>query len=103
MVKKLEPKSEFEVLDIDGDGVVSDQELSAVESLVAHDKQYHQSRLSYCAMIAMLTLTMIAVLPVLSMEKLKILDGLFSIFFITMGGIIAAYFGAQAFVQRGKK
>ena len=54
-------------------------------------------------MIAMLTLTMIAVFPVLSMEKLKILDGLFSIFFITMGGIIAAYFGAQAFVQRGKK
>ena len=44
--KKLETDSSFNELDLDGDGVVSDQELKAVAAIEASEKMDAQRRMA---------------------------------------------------------
>ena len=52
--KKLQKNSDYNELDIDGDGVVSDDELAAVEALDRHEKSGAQRRMAWLAMISMI-------------------------------------------------
>tara|TARA_Y100000593_G_C4300510_1_gene333100 strand:- start:643 stop:963 length:321 start_codon:yes stop_codon:yes gene_type:complete len=101
--KKLQPKSAYNELDLDGDGVVSDNEMKALEALDRHERNDSQRHMSWVALCSMLIVTALVFLPIFSDTRIEALDGLFSLFYISMGGIVAAFFGAQAFVQRGKK
>ena len=62
--KKLQDGSKHNELDVDGDGVVSDQELALAEVLDRHEKADAQRRMAWVAMISMLVFTALVFLPI---------------------------------------
>ncbi len=54
--KKLQEKSQFSDLDVDGDGTVSDHELSVVQAHDQHRKYKTQERITIGTAISMLVL-----------------------------------------------
>jgi len=48
--KKLERNSRYKDLDLDGDGVVSDTELAAIEAIETAEKMDAQRHMAWCAL-----------------------------------------------------
>jgi len=98
MTKKLQEKSQFDDLDVDGDGVVSDHEMSVVEAHDAHRKYKTQERITICTAISMLVFTIAMFL--LPESRIAVLTDLSNLFYISGAGIISAFFGFQAMGQK---
>ena len=102
MPKKLQPKSQYAEYDTDGDGIVSDEELSHVKEIKqtedATRKNLAQLRMARFSLIAMggFTIAMFFV-PI---ERVNALSDISNLFYITGGGIVAAYMGTSAWVQK---
>ena len=90
--KKLQKQSIYAEYDEDGDGIVSDEELSHVAEIkkLEHDlrKQRAQRRMATASLVAMgsFTLAMFFV----DLERVKALADISNLFYITGGGIVAA-------------
>ena len=101
MPKKLQKQSQYAEYDTDGDGIVSDEELSHVKEIKqtedATRKNLAQLRMARFSLIAMgaFTLAMFFV-PI---ERVAALSDISNLFYLTGGGIVAAYMGTTAWVQ----
>ena len=100
--KKLEKGSEYEHLDIDGDGIVTDEELDMDERMMRlenEDKRQHAQRyMAWFALWGMLlypSLVVIALLIGLD-QAAKILGDMAAVYYVSVAAIVAAYFGTQA-------
>jgi uncharacterized membrane protein YdjX (TVP38/TMEM64 family) len=100
--KKLEKGSAFNELDLDGDGVVSDTELAAVEALAKHEKADAQRRMAWVAIISMLVFTIFVFLPIFPDTRIKALADLFGLFYIGMASVVGAFMGMTAYMSKGK-
>ena len=102
MGKKLQQKSVYAEYDTDGDGIVSDEELGHVKEIKqtedATRKNLAQLRMARFSLIAMggFTVAMFFV-PI---ERVNALSDISNLFYITGGGIVAAYMGTSAWVQK---
>tara|TARA_Y100000114_G_C11589900_1_gene245253 strand:- start:142 stop:444 length:303 start_codon:yes stop_codon:yes gene_type:complete len=96
--KKLQEKSNFSDLDVDGDGVVSDHELSVVEAHDQHRKYKTQERITIGTAISMLVFTVAMFFA--PETRIAALTQLSSLFYISGAGVISAFFGFQAMGQR---
>ena len=101
--KKLQKDSGFEDLDLDGDGIVSDQEIKALEAIEMREKMDAQRHMAWTAMVSMIVFTLAVFLPIFPDGRIKALADLFSLFYIGMAGCVSAYFGAAAFTAAKKK
>tara|TARA_R110000737_G_scaffold70573_1_gene99012 strand:+ start:192 stop:503 length:312 start_codon:yes stop_codon:yes gene_type:complete len=100
--KKLEEDSAFNELDLDGDGIVSDSELAAVDALAKHEKADAQRQMAWVAMGSMLFFTLAVFLPIFPDARIKALSDLFGLFYIGQAGVIGAYMGMTAYMAKGK-
>ena len=100
--KKLESDSSFNELDLDGDGVVSDQELKAAAAIEASEKMDAQRRMAWMAMGSMLVFTAAVFLPIFPDDRIKALSNLFGLFYIGQAGVVGAYMGMTAYMTKGK-
>jgi len=100
--KKLEKNSAFNEFDLDGDGVVSDPELAAVDALAKHEKADAQRQMAWTAMGSMLVFTVAVFLPIFPDARIKALSDLFGLFYIGQAGVIGAYMGMTAYMAKGK-
>ena len=100
--KKLEKDSAFNELDLDGDGVVSDAELAAVDALSKHEKADAQRQMAWTAMGSMLVFTLAVFLPIFPDSRIKALSDLFGLFYIGQAGVVGAYMGMTAYMAKGK-
>ena len=100
--KKLETDSSFNELDLDGDGVVSDQELKAAAAIEASEKMDAQRRMAWMAMGSMLVFTAAVFLPIFPDGRIKALSDLFGLFYIGQAGVVGAYMGMTAYMTKGK-
>ena len=100
--KKLETDSSFNELDLDGDGVVSDQELKAAAAIEASEKMDAQRRMAWMAMGSMLVFTAAVFLPIFPDARIKALSDLFGLFYIGQAGVVGAYMGMTAYMTKGK-
>ena len=100
--KKLEKGSAFNELDLDGDGIVSDTELAAVEALAKHEKADAQRRMAWVAIISMLVCTIFVFLPIFPDTRIKALADLFGLFYIGMASVVGAFMGMTAYMSKGK-
>ena len=100
--KKLEPTSRYAAFDLDGDGVVSDNELAAVEALEQAEKMDAQRRMAWVAMGSMIVFTLMVFLPIFPDQRIKALSDLFGLFYIGQAGVVGAYMGMTAWMK-GKK
>ena len=103
--KKLQKQSRYEEYDEDGDGIVSDAELAHVTEIkkLEHDlrKQRAQRRMATASLVAMGIFTF--ALFLVDIERVKALSDVSNLFYISGAGIVGAYMGASAFMNRNGK
>jgi hypothetical protein len=100
--KKLQKNSEFNDLDLDGDGVVSDQEIKTLEAIEMREKMDAQRQMAWVAMASMIIFTLAVFLPIFPDARIKALSDLFGLFYIGQAGVVGAYMGMTAYMAKGK-
>jgi|TARA_A100001391_G_C5035238_1_gene269418 hypothetical protein len=102
--KTLEPTSDYAKYDVDGDGIVSDEELAAVAKLeeleMQEEKADAQRRMAWVSLISMLVFTGFVFLPIFPDSRIQALADLFGLFYIGMAGVVGAYMGMTAYMSK---
>ena len=107
MPKRLERTSKYAKYDLDGDGEVTDEELSRHQEMVElelrEEKADSQKQMAWVAMISMLVFTLMVFLPIFPDGRIKALADLFGLFYIGQAGVVGAYMGMTAYMSNGKR
>jgi|TARA_R110000851_G_scaffold212067_1_gene364740 hypothetical protein len=104
MSKKLENGSKYEDYDLDGDGIVTDDELENAklmkETEYALRKQLAQLRMARYTLTAMGLFTVMMFMPFISIERINALSDISNLFYLSGAGIVGAYMGTTAWMNR---
>ena len=109
MVKQFESDTEHSPLDTDNDGIISDSELKAGAELqqlqISNERADAQRAMSWFALWGMLLYPSLVVASELFglTQAASILGDMAAVYFVSVAGILAAFFGAQAFQNRNGK
>ena len=111
--KKLQKDSEYAHLDLDGDGVVSDEELEMDRKMLElqdmksdmeneDKKQDAQRNMAWFALAGMLLYPFAVVLAVwVGLEQAaKILGDMAAVYFVSVAAIVAAFYGKEALAKK---
>ena len=102
--KKLQSSSKYNEYDIDGDGIVSDAELSNMKEIketeTALRKKLDQLRLARYTLLAMGLFTFMMFMPFISIERINALAEISSLFYISGAVIVGAYMGTTAWMNK---
>jgi len=104
--KRLQPDSEYQKYDSNNDGVVDDDELETSQQLqqlqLQHDKANAQRGMAWFALWGMLLYPSLVVASEFFglSQAATILGSMASVYFVSVAGILAAYYGAQAWSSR---
>ena len=93
----------YEKYDMDGDGVVSDDEfahMAEIKRLERFTKQRAQRRMATASLVAMASFTIAMFL--VDLERVKALADISNLFYITGGGIVSVY-GCISLMNRNGK
>ena len=100
--KKLQKESIYNEYDEDGDGIVSDEELSHVKTIketeTALRKNLAQLRMARYTLIAMVAFT--AAMFFVPLDRVQALSDISNLFYISGAGIVGAYMGTTAWMAR---
>ena len=100
--KKLQKESKYAEYDEDGDGIVSDAELSHVKAIketeTALRKNVAQLRMARFTLIAMGAFT--AAMFFVPIERVQALSDISNLFYISGAGIVGEYMGTTAWMAR---
>ena len=100
--KKLQPKSEYEEYDMDGDGIVTDEELEHAKEIRETERDLRKSlaqlRMARFTLIAMGAFT--AAMFFIPVERVEALSDISNLFYISGAGIVCAYMGTTAWMSR---
>ena len=103
--KKLQSKSKYDQYDLDGDGVVTDEELEQAREIKETERDLRKSlaqlRMARFTLIGMGVFTAAMFTPWVSVERIQALSEISSLFYISGAGIVGAYMGTTAW--RAKK
>ena len=103
MSKKLQKGSQYEKFDLDGDGVVSDEELSRSEHMIRlenSDKMQDQQRmLCWVSSISSIILIVLVMSPVIPDARVEMVTALLSTYVVANLGIVATFMGTTAFTR----
>jgi len=86
--------------DLNRDGLVSDQEARLIELENKDRKADSQRRMAWIALLAAVITVIVLVGPWIPVERIAVLDGVLSTFFLAMASIVGFFFGAQAYMSR---
>ena len=109
--KKFEKGSKFEKYDLDGDGIISDEEMSQAEKLHEIEQEdlkakaevremAAERRMAWIALASMLIFTVILMFPIIPDTRVKLLGDLSSLFYVAMAGVVGAYMGMSAWMSK---
>jgi hypothetical protein len=104
--KKLEPGSEYAQYDIDGDGIVTDEELNIMKEMHeverADRKQFHQRMMAWYALIGMISYpaTIIGCELFGLSNASKLLTDIAPTYFIAAAGVAGAFMGFNAMANK---
>ena len=101
--KKLQKGSKYDQFDLDGDGIVSDKELSRYEHMIRlenSDKMQDQQRmLCWVSSISSIILIVLAMSPVIPDSRVEMVTALLSTYVVANLGIVATFMGTTAFTR----
>ena len=87
-------------LDMDGNGLVTDDDLAISEAMDKHEKSDAQRRMAWVSMVSMIVFTAAVFLPVFPDPRIKALSDLFGLFYIGQAGVVGAYMGMTAYMSK---
>jgi DMSO reductase anchor subunit len=100
--KKLQKGSVYSEYDEDGDGIVSDEELSHVKEIKQTEnelrKNLAQLRMARYTLISMGVFTL--AMFFIPLDRVKALSDISNLFYISGAGIVGAFMGATAWMNR---
>ena len=103
MSKKLQKGSQYEKFDLDGDGIVSDEELSRSEHMIRlenSDKMQDQQRmLCWVSSVSSIILIVLVMSPVIPDTRVEMVTALLSTYVVANLGIVATFMGTTAFTR----
>ena len=103
MSKKLQKGSQYEKFDLDGDAIVSDQELKRSEHMIRlenSDKMQDQQRmLCWVSSISSIILIVLVMSPVIPDTRVEMVTALLSTYVVANLGIVATFMGTTAFTR----
>ena len=104
MAKRLQPGSKYNDLDTNEDGIVSDEELSAMEKIHEIErldrKQKQQRYMAWTAMWSMVIFTAAILSPIVPEGRVELMATLLSTFYIAQAGIVGAFMGFAAIADK---
>jgi hypothetical protein len=102
MKKTLQKNSKYNEYDLDGDGIVTDEEMENAkiikETETALRKQLAQLRMARYTLIAMGLFTLAMFL--IDLERVKALSDISNLFYLSGAGIVGAYMGTTAWMNK---
>ena len=104
--KKLQAGSDYNKYDIDGDGIVTDEELEIDEKLMRlENEDKRQDAQRYMAWFALWGMLLYPSMVVISLlvgldQAAKILGDMAAVYYVSVAAIVAAYFGTQALKKK---
>ncbi|MBI19521.1 MAG: hypothetical protein CMB73_02990 [Euryarchaeota archaeon] len=111
--KKLEPESEYNKYDIDGDGIVTDEELDMDERMLRlqdmksdmeneDKKQDAQRNMAWFALFGMLLYPALVVFSIWYelAQAAEVLGDMAPTYFVSVAAIVAAFYGKEALSAR---
>ena len=104
MQKSLEKDSDYNQYDMDGDGVVTDEELEHAKDIKKTEtelrKNVAQLRMARYTLIVMGCYAVFLASPWCSAEKLEGLGAVTDLIFLSGAGIVGAYMGTTAWMSK---
>tara|TARA_R100001230_G_C5511176_1_gene51704 strand:- start:140 stop:550 length:411 start_codon:yes stop_codon:yes gene_type:complete len=98
--KKFEPDSRFAVHDLDGDGVVSDEELKREERMIRienADKMADQQRIMCWVSLASVVVSVALVMtPLVPISRIDTISAILSTFYVSNFAIIGSFMATSA-------
>ena len=102
--KKLEPKSRYSEYDVDGDGTVTDEEISRQQEMLQlelqEEKADSQRRMAWTAVVSMCVFAILPVIPFIPADRLSTLASISDMLFLSQASIVGLYFGATAYMAK---
>ena len=102
--KKLQNKSKYDQYDLDGDGVVTDEELEQAREIKETERDLRKSlaqlRMARFTLIGMGVFTAAMFTPWVSVERIHALSEISSLFYISGAGIVGSYMGTTAWMSK---
>lgn len=102
MKKTLQNGSKYNEYDLDGDGIVTDEELENAKVIKETEtllrKQLAQLRMARATLIAMGVFTL--AMFIIDIERVKALSDISNLFYLSGAGIVGAYMGTTAWMNK---
>ena len=103
MSKTLQKDSKYLKHDLDGDGVVTDEEIAREERMIRlenNDKMQDQQRmLCWVSSISSIILIVLVLSPVIPDTRVEMVTDLLSTYIVANLGIVATFMGTTAFTR----
>jgi|TARA_B100000123_G_scaffold154952_1_gene114624 hypothetical protein len=103
--KQLQKKSKYAEYDLDGDGVVTDEELSNMKDIKETEtklrKNLAQLRMARYTLIGMGVFTL--AMFIVPIERVEALADISNLFYISGAGIVGTYMGTTAYMTKNGK
>jgi len=100
--KKLQKDSDYNEYDLDGDGVVTDEELEHAKEMKETERDLRKSlaqlRMARFTLLAMGAFTV--AMFIVPIERVEALADISNLFYISGAGIVGAYMGTTAWMSR---
>lgn len=100
--KKLQNDSEYNEYDLDGDGVVTDEELEHAKEMKETERDLRKSlaqlRMARFTLLSMGAFTV--AMFIVPIERVEALADISNLFYISGAGIVGAYMGTTAWMSR---
>lgn len=105
-LKTLEEKSKYNNLDLDQNGIVSDDEIDRARAMMElelrEEKSEAQKLMAWLAIIVMILATIILFTPLIPDSRVNALSDLLGLFYFSLCGIVGTYMGATAFMHHSQ-
>lgn len=90
--------------DYDGDGKISENDIKTKQELIEIEnqdkKEDQQRRMAWLAMGSMVIFTALLYTPFIDIERLQAIDNILGMFYIAQAGVVATFFGSQAYMSK---